>query len=85
LLEIATYERQESTAISFTSVEVMNPDIDEGMIASGETQLMDLGFELRLLPTPRTQPSETISSDYPLAIIFATTLQVRPLSWYVYS
>jgi hypothetical protein len=78
LPEIATYELQEPTAIPLTSVELTNLDVDEGMIASGETEPTDLGFELRLLPTPRTQHSETISGDHPAVTISAAILLAPP-------
>jgi hypothetical protein len=65
---------------TLTSVELMNFDIDEGMIASSETEPTNPGFELRLLPTPRTQHSETISGDQPAVTISATIpLALPPL------
>ena len=60
-----------------TSVELMNLDIDEGMIASGETEPTGLEFELRLLPTPRTQHSETISGHH-LAVTLSATIPPAP-------
>jgi hypothetical protein len=55
----------------------MNLDIDEEMIASGETQPTDW-IRLRLLPIPRTQHSETISGNHSLVIIFAITPPAPP-------
>jgi hypothetical protein len=78
LSEIATDERQESTTIPLASVEVMNLDIDEGMIASGEIEPTDLGLELHLLPTPRMQHSETISGDHHLLTISRTIPPTPP-------
>jgi hypothetical protein len=48
------------------------------MIAPGETQSTGPRLELRLLPTPRTQHSETISGDHPLVTAFATTTPDSP-------
>jgi hypothetical protein len=59
----------------------MNLDIDEEMIASGETQQTDR-IRLRLLPIPRTQHSETISGNHSLVIISATTPPAPPFSWW---